>query len=69
MKSDAFAAAQQKLRKIGQFGDNFKPTSATDFSFRAFTEQLHRIADQLSKDIESGPSFASVISLCPHAIE
>ena len=30
-----------------------QPTSATDFAYRAFIEQLQRIAEQLSRDIES----------------
>ena len=66
----SYANARNEIQKIvPDTSTDHKATSATDFPFRAFMEQLHRIADQLSKDIESEPSFSSVISLCPHAIE
>ena len=41
-----------------------QPTSKTDFPYRAFIEQLQRVAEQLSKDIESATKAQQLALSC-----
>ena len=50
----SYANARNEIQKIvPDTSVENKPTSKTDFPYRAFIEQLQRIAEQLSRDIES----------------
>jgi len=52
IKPAEYADKRQKLLKIMRIGEDRTPTSPEDLPFHIFTEQLQKIADQLSMAIE-----------------